>query len=91
LFDTWGMWHRRDSWGSGQQRLLKMIQNSTPVPVFPIPEDAPVADAREMSMLRFGVTGDHDPVGAALTWVRELVRNRKAERSSQELRSAAVG
>jgi alpha-ketoglutarate-dependent taurine dioxygenase len=91
LFDTWGTWHRRDSWGAGQQRLLKMIQNSTPVPVFPIPEDAPVADAREMSMLRFGVTGDHDPVGAALTWVRELVRNRKAERSSQELRSAAVG
>jgi hypothetical protein len=42
-------------------------------------------------MLRFGVTGDHDPVGAALTWVRELVRNRKAQRSGGELMSAGAG
>jgi taurine dioxygenase len=91
LFDTWGTWHRRDSWGEGQQRLLKMIQNSTPVPIFPIPADAPVADARDMSMLRFDVTGDHDPVGAALTWVRELVGNRKAQQAGGTLASTGAG
>jgi taurine dioxygenase len=90
LFDTWGTWHRRDSWGEGQPRLLKMIQNSTPVPVFPIPDDAPVADVRDMSMLRFGVTGDHDPRGAALKWVRELVRNRKNQRAGGELTAAGA-
>jgi alpha-ketoglutarate-dependent taurine dioxygenase len=91
LFDTWGTWHRRDSWGEGQQRLLKMIQNSTPVPVFPIPADAPVADPRDMSMLRFGITGDHDPVGAAVTWARELVGKRKAQRADGELTPAGTG
>lgn len=91
LFDTWGTWHRRDSWGAGQPRLLKMIQNSTPVPGFPIPPDAPDADPRDMSMLRFGVTGDHDPVGAAVTWARELVGKRKAQRAEGELTPAGAG
>jgi hypothetical protein len=68
-----------------------MIQNSTPVPVFPIPADAPVADARDTSMLRFGITGDHDPVGAALTWVRELIGKRKAQRIGEQPTPAVAG